>query len=78
MSMTPTGGMDPTQQQVMKLMPVFFTFILAQYTVGLLIYWTFSGIFTIVQQYVLMRRYKSPNPIDDFIARLQGKAPAAG
>jgi len=78
MSMTPTGGMDPTQQQIMKLMPVFFTFILAQYTVGLLIYWTFSGIFTIVQQYVLMRRYKSPNPIDNFIARLQGKAPAAG
>jgi len=78
MSMTPTTGMDPTQAQVMRLMPVFFTFILAQYTVGLLIYWTFSGIFTIVQQYVLMRRYKSPNPIDDFIARLQGKQPAAG
>ncbi len=78
MSMTPTTGMDPTQAQVMKLMPVFFTFILAQYTVGLLIYWTFSGIFTIVQQYVLMRRYKSPNPIDNFIARIQGKQPAAG
>jgi YidC/Oxa1 family membrane protein insertase len=77
MSMTPTAGVDPTQAQIMKLMPVFFTFILAQYTVGLLIYWTFSGIFTIVQQYVLMRRYKSPNPIDNLIARLQGKAPAA-
>lgn len=78
MSMTPQAGVDPTQQQIMKLMPVVFTFILAQYTVGLLIYWTWSGIFTIVQQYILMRRYKSPNPIDDFIARLQGKAPAVG
>ncbi len=76
MSMTPQAGVDPTQAQIMKLMPVVFTFILAQYTVGLLIYWTWSGIFTIVQQYILMRRYKSPNPIDDFIARLRGKAPA--
>lgn len=68
-SMTPQTGIDPTQQMIFKLMPIFFTFILAQYAVGLLIYWTWSGLITIVQQYVLMRRFKVDNPIDDFLGR---------
>ena len=48
-------------------MPLIFTFILAQFAVGLLIYWTWSSLLTIVQQYVMMRRFKVDNPIDDFI-----------
>ena len=69
MSMTPQQGIDPTQQMIMKFMPIMFTFIMAQYAVGLLIYWTWSSVITIAQQYVMMRRFKVENPIDSFIAR---------
>jgi YidC/Oxa1 family membrane protein insertase len=77
-AMSPQTGIDPTQQMLFKLMPIFFTFILAQYAVGLLIYWTWSSLITIVQQYLMMRRFKVDNPIDDFIDRFGGKREAAG
>ena len=68
-SMSPQQGTDPTQQMIFKFMPIMFTFILAQYAVGLLIYWTWSSVITIAQQYVMMRRFKVENPIDNFFAR---------
>ena len=55
-----------------------FTFILAQYAVGLLIYWTWSSLITILQQYVMMRRFKVENPIDNFLARFSAKAQDRG
>ena len=76
-SMTPQTGIDPTQQMVFRFMPLMFTFILAQYAVGLLIYWTWSSFITIIQQYVMMRRFKVDNPIDQFLTRV-GLAKAAG
>ena len=73
----PTPGMDPTQQKMMQWMPVLFTFLLAGSAVGLVIYWSWSSVFTILQQYVLMRRFKVENPIDEFFARFSpAKAPA--
>jgi YidC/Oxa1 family membrane protein insertase len=69
--MSPPTGVDPTQQRIFQMMPFVFTFVMAQYTVGLLIYWTWSSFITIFQQYVLMRRYKVENPIDDFFGRLR-------
>jgi len=77
-AMSPQTGIDPTQQMLFKLMPIFFTFILAQYAVGLLIYWTWSSLITIVQQYLMMRRFKVDNPIDDFINRFRGPREATG
>jgi YidC/Oxa1 family membrane protein insertase len=68
-SMTPMTGVDPTQRAMMKFMPLMFTFIMAQYSVGLLIYWTWSSLITIIQQYIMMRRFKVENPIDDFLRR---------
>ena len=78
-SMTPQTGIDPTQQAVFKLMPIaLFTFILAQYAVGLLIYWTWSSLITILQQYVMMRRFKVDNPIDDFLGRFSARTEPTG
>jgi len=77
-SMTPQTGIDPTQQLIFKLMPIMFTFILAQYAVGLLIYWTWSSLITILQQYVMMRRFKVDNPIDEFLRRFSAKAEPSG
>jgi YidC/Oxa1 family membrane protein insertase len=77
-SMTPMQGVDPAQQLMFKFMPLIFTFIMAQYAVGLLIYWTWSSLMTILQQYVLMRRFKVDNPIDGFLARFQPKPQGSG
>jgi YidC/Oxa1 family membrane protein insertase len=77
-SMTPQTGIDPTQQMIFKFMPIMFTFILAQYAVGLLIYWTWSSLITILQQYVMMRRFKVDNPIDEFLRRFSARAEPSG
>jgi len=47
---------DPMQARIFKLMPVFFTFILAQFPAGLVVYWTWNNLLTILQQYVIMKR----------------------
>jgi YidC/Oxa1 family membrane protein insertase len=79
MSMSPQTGMDPAQQKIMQFMPLIFMFSISQVAVGLVIYWSWSNVLTIAQQYVIMRRFKVDNPIDDIIRRLTGKPkPAAG
>jgi YidC/Oxa1 family membrane protein insertase len=61
----------------MQLMPIMFTFFMAPFAVGLLIYWTWSNIITVIQQYVLMRHYKVDTPIDRLFSRLVGQKKAA-
>jgi YidC/Oxa1 family membrane protein insertase len=70
-------GIDPTQQKLMRWMPWVFMFVLAQSAVGLVIYWSFSSVFTMAQQYVLMRRFKVENPLDAFVGRLLAHRTAA-
>lgn len=76
-SMTPTAGMDPTQQKMMQFMPLLMMVFLARFTVGLLIYYTWSNLLTLVQQYVIMHRFEVDNPIDSFLNRVRGRAKAA-
>lgn len=66
---------DPMQRQIFQFMPLVFTFIMAPFAAGLLVYWAWSNILTILQQYVIMHRYKAENPIDSFIGRFK-KSPA--
>ena len=66
---------DPVQRQIFQFMPLIFTFIMAPFAAGLLIYWAWSNVLTILQQYVIMHRYKAENPIDTFLARFK-KSPA--
>ena len=74
-SMSPPAP-DPMQQRIFQLMPLLFTFIMAQFAIGLLVYYTWSNMLTALQQYVIMRRFKVDNPIDRLIARFRGKAAA--
>ena len=74
-SMTPTTGMDQTQKTMMQWMPLVMMLFLARLTVGLLIYYTWSNLLSIVQQYVIMHRFQVENPIDGFVYRLRGKPP---
>jgi YidC/Oxa1 family membrane protein insertase len=47
---------DPMQAKIMGFMPVFMTVILAKFAAGLVIYWTWSNILAVTQQYIIMRR----------------------
>ena len=47
---------DPIQQQIFNWMPLFFTFLLAQFAAGLVIYWAWNNSLSVLQQYVIMRR----------------------
>lgn len=70
MAMSPQAP-DPMQRRIFQLMPIVFTFIMATFPAGLLIYWAWSNILTIFQQYIIMHRLKAENPIDTFIARMK-------
>ncbi len=47
---------DEIQQKVFAYMPIIFTIMLASFSAGLVIYWAWNNILSILQQYVIMRR----------------------
>lgn len=55
MKMNPTPT-EPAQQLVFNWLPVIFTFMLASFPAGLVIYWVWNNLLSILQQYVIMRR----------------------
>ncbi|WP_292084534.1 MULTISPECIES: membrane protein insertase YidC [Brevundimonas] len=69
-SMNPPAQ-DPMQRQIFAFLPFIFTFIMAPFAAGLLIYWAWNNILSIAQQYVIMHRFKAENPIDTFLARFK-------
>lgn len=46
---------DKTQAIMVQVMPFFLTYILSKYASGLVIYWTFSNMLSIIQQVIIMR-----------------------
>ncbi|MBU2580505.1 MAG: membrane protein insertase YidC [Alphaproteobacteria bacterium] len=55
MQLNPTQP-DPTQQMIFNWMPVMFTFLLATFPAGLVIYWAWNNILSLFQQYFIMKR----------------------
>ncbi|MEN8723407.1 MAG: membrane protein insertase YidC [Alphaproteobacteria bacterium] len=47
---------DQMQARIFQLMPIFFTFLLARFASGLVVYWTFNNLLSLAQQYLIMRR----------------------
>ncbi len=55
--LTPQSAMmDPTQAKIMQMLPIIFTFILARFPSGLVIYWAWNNTLSIAQQWVIMKR----------------------
>lgn len=46
---------DPAQEKMLFAIPIIFTFMFAQFPAGLVIYWTFSNLLGILQQYYLIK-----------------------
>ncbi|MBL4740977.1 MAG: membrane protein insertase YidC [Sneathiella sp.] len=47
---------DPVQAKIFMFMPIFFTFLLASFPAGLVIYWTWNNCLSIAQQWYIMRK----------------------
>jgi YidC/Oxa1 family membrane protein insertase len=47
---------DPLQQKIFNWMPVMFTFLLANFASGLVIYWAWNNLLSVTQQYIIMKR----------------------
>lgn len=50
---------DPVQAQVMKFMPLMFLFMFSGFPAGLLIYWSWNNILSIIQQLYINRSEKA-------------------
>ena len=47
---------DPVQAKIFMFLPIMFTFLLARFPAGLVIYWAWNNLLSIIQQWVIMRR----------------------
>jgi YidC/Oxa1 family membrane protein insertase len=47
---------DPVQARMFMILPFVFTFMLASFPAGLVIYWAWSNVLSIIQQWVIMKR----------------------
>ncbi len=55
MKLNPTPP-DPIQAKIFMLMPIFFTFIMAPFPAGLVIYWAWNNALSMTQQWIIMKR----------------------
>jgi YidC/Oxa1 family membrane protein insertase len=81
MKMSPPSP-DPAQRQVMMFMPPVFTYLMATFPAGLVIYWTLNNVLSIGQQYIIMRRLDVPLDIEfklpGWLGRALGRPPSSG
>jgi YidC/Oxa1 family membrane protein insertase len=69
-------GMDPTQQMLMRYMPLMFMFILYGMSSGLTLYWTVQNVLSIVQ--TKLTKTDDPKPAPGPAAKPVAALPAAG
>ncbi|MHA1538690.1 MAG: membrane protein insertase YidC [Alphaproteobacteria bacterium] len=48
---------DPMQARIFMMLPIVFTFILAPFAAGLVIYWTWNNLLSMTQQWIIMKRH---------------------
>lgn len=51
---------DPVQAKIFLFMPIMFTFLLATFPAGLVIYWAWNNTLSIIQQAIIMKRAGVP------------------
>jgi YidC/Oxa1 family membrane protein insertase len=75
MRMNPTPP-DPTQAMIFNWMPVVFTFMLASFPAGLVIYWAWNNFLSILQQGIIMKRQGARIELWDNLVGLFRKKPS--
>ncbi|MEO0635155.1 MAG: membrane protein insertase YidC [Pseudomonadota bacterium] len=74
MRMNPTPP-DPTQKMIFDWMPLIFTFMLATFPAGLVIYWTWNNFLSILQQGIIMRRHGAKIELFDNLRGMFSRKP---
>jgi YidC/Oxa1 family membrane protein insertase len=63
---------DPAQKIVFDWMPIIFTFMLANFSAGLVIYWAWNNTLSVIQQSIIMRRHGAKIELWDNLAATFG------
>jgi YidC/Oxa1 family membrane protein insertase len=53
---------DPVQAKLFQFMPIIFTFMMAKFPAGLIIYWSWNNTLSIGQQWLIQRRTRLAKP----------------
>jgi len=64
---------DPTQRMMFAWMPVIFTFMLAKFSAGLVIYWAWNNTLSVTQQSIIMKKHGAKIELWDNIKALLPK-----
>jgi YidC/Oxa1 family membrane protein insertase len=64
---------DPTQKMIFDWMPVIFTFMLATFSAGLVIYWAWNNTLSVIQQAFIMSKHGAKIELWDNVKELFGK-----
>jgi YidC/Oxa1 family membrane protein insertase len=64
---------DPTQQMIFEWMPIIFTFMLASFPAGLVIYWAWNNTLSVAQQSVIMHKHGAKIELWDNLKATGGK-----
>src|SRR5438128_6320204 len=67
---------DPTQKMIFDWMPLIFTFMLASFPAGLVIYWAWNNLLSVIQQGYIMRRNGVKVELFDNLKATFAKKPA--
>jgi len=69
---------DPAQKIMFDWMPVIFTFMLASFSSGLVIYWAWNNTLSVTQQSIIMRRHGAKIELWDNVKALFKKKNKSG
>jgi YidC/Oxa1 family membrane protein insertase len=71
---------DPAQKMIFDYMPIIFTFMLASFSAGLVIYWAWNNTLSVIQQSFIMRKHGAKVELIDNVKALfaRKKAPGKG
>jgi YidC/Oxa1 family membrane protein insertase len=76
MRMNPTPP-DPTQAMIFTWMPLIFTFMLAAFPAGLVIYWAWNNTLSVLQQGIIMKRNGAKIELFDNLRALFRRKPSS-
>ncbi|MFC3125786.1 membrane protein insertase YidC [Pseudoroseomonas globiformis] len=60
---------DPIQAKIFQFMPLIFTFMLASFPAGLVIYWSWNNLLSIAQQWYIMRHERAARRQDKTLGK---------
>jgi YidC/Oxa1 family membrane protein insertase len=64
---------DPAQKMIFDWMPLIFTFMLAGFSAGLVIYWAWNNTLSVIQQSVIMSRHGAKIELFDNVKAIWDK-----